>query len=251
MVPNYGYGYLRPMGNNWFRFRQFMVHQENAAMKVTTDACLFGALQPLFPAEGKGKRILDIGAGTGLLSLMMAQLNPGATISAVEIDAGAANDAARNFAGSPFSDRLTLQQANILLFEPEQPFDYILCNPPFYESQLISPDKTRNIAHHSADLKMGDLLSVSERLLNENGGLSLLIPYYRENELLKLAGETGFFCQKLIRVRQTPKHNYFRSIILLEKQPTEMETMELMIRNEKNEYSPEFQALLKPFYLNL
>lgn len=239
------------MGNTWFRFRQFVVHQEKAAMKVTTDSCLFGALQPILPEEGKEKKILDIGAGTGLLSLMMAQLNPGATITAVEIEAGAAREASRNFAISPFSLRLNVIQENILNFKPEQPFDYIICNPPFHEAQLSSPDRGRNLAHHGADLKMDELLSITPGLLTGNGTLSLLLPFYREAEIQAMAAANGFYCQKMVRVRQTPKHDFFRSVLFLGRSDTHFQVNEMVIRDENNAYSPEFQSLLHPFYLNL
>lgn len=239
------------MANSWFRFKQFTVHQKYSAMKVTTDACLFGSLQPVLPEKGKGHQILDIGAGTGLLSLMAAQLNPEACITAVEIEETAAREASQNFAQSPFANRIVIHHENILNFQTRHLFNLVICNPPFHQSQLNSSRQTRNIAHHEAGLKMEQLISKSRELLSEAGLLSLLLPYYREHELLEMAAGNGLYPQKLFRIRQTPKHGYFRSIVFLGNNRSEFGMEEILIRNESNDYSPRFQSLLSPFYLNL
>jgi len=239
------------MGNSWFQFRQFTVHQKKAAMKVTTDGCLFGALQPPLPEGGAGKNILDIGAGTGLLSLMAAQLNPFASITALEIEPGAAQEAAENSAGSPFKDHVQVVQQDVLVYKPAGRFHLIICNPPFHESQLISPDKNRNKAHHSATLQLSQVFPLAASWLEKEGLFTLLLPFYREEEALGLCGEQGLFCKKMIRVRQTPMHDFFRSILFFGKENGQFQVEEMTIRLENNAYSPEFKALLQPFYLNL
>ena len=220
-------------------------------MKVTTDGCLFGALQPLFPGGGAGKNILDIGAGTGLLSLMAAQLNPFATITALEIEPGAAQEAAENSAGSPFKDRVQVVQQDVLVYEPAGRFHLIICNPPFHESQLISPDKNRNKAHHSATLQLSQVFPPAASWLEKEGLFTLLLPFYREEEALRTGSEQGLFCKKMIRVRQTPMHDFFRSILFFGKENGQFQVKEMTIRSENNAYSPEFKVLLQPFYLNL
>lgn len=220
-------------------------------MKVTTDSCLFGALQPQFGEGGQGKNILDIGTGTGLLSLMAAQLNPLASITAIEIEPEASFEAAQNIAGSPFGDRIRVLQQDVLSYEPANRFQLIVCNPPFHESQLNSPVKNRNLAHHSSALPLAQVFPLSANWLAAEGAFSLLLPFYREEEALKLAEEQGLFCQRLIRVRQTNVHGYFRSILFMGKQNAGNRLEEISIRLENNAYSPEFQALLQPFYLNL
>jgi tRNA1Val (adenine37-N6)-methyltransferase len=227
------------------------VHQKKTAMKVTTDGCLFGAIQPQFRDGGQGKNILDIGAGTGLLSLMAAQLNPLATITALEIEPAAAQEAAENIAGSPHANAIRVLKQDVLAYKPAGSFHHIICNPPFYESQLNSPDNNRNKAHHSTTLQLGQIFPLSAKWLADGGIFSILIPFYREEEGLILAKEQNLFCQKLIRVKQTPSHNFFRSILFFSRQPMEKEEEEILIRLENKEYSPEFQVLLRPFYLNL
>jgi len=220
-------------------------------MKVTTDGCLFGALQPQFPEEGKGKKIMDIGTGTGLLSLMTAQLNPKAQITAIEIEPATAREAFETFSASPFKEQIEVVEEDILVYNAGSLFHLIICNPPFYEWQLKSPDKNRNKAHHSTTLQLNQLFALVTNWLEEEGILTLLLPFYREEEALKLGLEHGLFCEKIIRVRQTPRHEFFRIILYLGKQPATKMMEEITIRNENNAYTPAFQDLLRPFYLNI
>ncbi len=220
-------------------------------MKVTTDGCLFGALQPHLPNGGAGKKILDIGAGTGLLSLMAAQLNPAAALTAIEIEPAAALEAAGNAAGSPFGNRIRVIQQDVRLFEPECEFDLIICNPPFYEKQLQSPDTQRKMAHHADTLSLNLLISLIPAWLHAQGVFSLLLPFYREEEALRLVAKQQLYCHRLIRVRQTPKHPFFRSIFFMGKAVKETSLEEMTIKAENNRYSPEFRELLLPFYLKL
>ena len=220
-------------------------------MKVTTDSCLFGALQPQFEKGGQGINILDIGAGTGLLSLMAAQLNPLANVTALEIEPEAAIEAAENIAGSPFKNCIQALQQDVLDYHPPGPFHLIICNPPFHETQLSSPDNNRNKAHHSTTLQLSQLFPLTAKWLTDDGVFYLLLPFYREEETMIFGKEQGLFCQKLIRVRQSPDHDFFRSILFMGRQPVENQVEEMVIRIENHEYSPEFQNLLRPFYLNL
>ena len=238
------------MANTWFQFKQFTVHQQYAAMKVTTDSCIFGSIQPHFqPSEGI--RMLDIGAGTGLLSLMVAQNNPGATIIAVEIDGAAAAEAAVNIAASPFSRNIKLVERNILNFTPEEKYHHIFCNPPFYEKQLLSPNKGKNVAHHADDLTMAKLIPLIKKWLLPAGTASLLIPFYRENEGLELINAQNLHPLSIIRVKQTPAHNPFRSILMFSQKKQECSKNEITIRDMENQYTPDFICMLKPFYMNL
>jgi tRNA1Val (adenine37-N6)-methyltransferase len=238
------------MANQWFQFKQFTIHQQHAAMKVTTDACLFGALQPVFENRGRGKRLLDIGAGTGLLSLMLAQMNPLSDITGVEIDLKTAEEAQANVNGSDFAETKIIH-SDILDFEPDEFFDHIISNPPFYESQLTSENILKNMAHHSTTLTLESLFRTINSLLKPEGTSSVLIPHYREAEARYLALAHSLFAQKTIQVRQTPEHAYFRSIIFFSRKPANPETAEIIIRDENGRYTPEFTKLLKPFYLYL
>ena len=238
------------MANSWFRFKQFTIHQQVAAMKVTTDACLFGAAQPLFKHRGEGKKILDIGAGTGLLSLMTAQLNPLAEITGIEIDAATAAEAMENVALSTFNE-VQIINANILDFQSPTLFDHIISNPPFHEAQLPSDNELKNMAHHSTALSLEHLFIIIQRLLKPEGTASVLIPHYREPEARYLALANSLFTRKVIRVRQTPDHAFFRSILFLSGLTANSVNIEMSIKDEKGKYTREFTALLKPFYLYL
>ncbi len=238
------------MANSWFQFKKFTVHQQHAAMKVTTDSCLFGAMQPHFqPSDGI--KMLDIGAGTGLLSLMVAQYNPGACITAVEIDKGTAKEATENIIASPFSRNIKVINTDIVKFLPDEKYHHIICNPPFYENQLSSQSKQKNIAHHAESLTMEILVPLIKKWLTPTGTASLLIPFYRENEVIQLGILEKLFNTTIIRIKQTPAHTPFRSILFFSQKKVECCQAEITIRDKENQYTPEFQALLQPFYLNL
>jgi tRNA1Val (adenine37-N6)-methyltransferase len=238
------------MANSWFQFKQFTIHQQHAAMKVTTDSCLFGALQPHFQPSDSIK-MLDIGAGTGLVSLMVAQYNPGANITAVEIDTATAAEALENIARSPFSRNIKVVNKDIVNFLPDEKYHHIICNPPFYENQLSSPSKQKNIAHHAESLTMEILVPLIKKWLTPTGTASLLIPFYRENEVIQLGILEKLFNTTIIRFKQTPAHTPFRSILIFSQKKVEFCQAEITIRDKENQYTPEFKALLQPFYLNL
>lgn len=238
------------MPNQWFRFKHFTIHQQHAAMKVTTDACLLGALQPVFPNDGAGKRILDIGAGTGLLSLMVAQLNPLAKITGVEIDPETASEARSNAEASPFAN-VEIIEGDILDFNHVKPFDHIVTNPPFYESQLASEDNRKNLALHSTSLRLEQLLEVINRLLHPEGSASVLIPHYREAEARHHGRANDLFPEKSLLIRQTPNHSYFRNIMFFSRKTVDTIMEECTIKGHNGEYSQEFTQWLKPFYLYL
>jgi tRNA1Val (adenine37-N6)-methyltransferase len=240
------------MANTWFQFKQFTVHQEKAAMKVTTDACLFGAMLKRFQSEGEGVRFLDVGTGTGLLSLMSAQMNPAASIIGVEIDEETAKEAAQNVANSPFQGQITILHRDVSDYNPQFKFDYIFSNPPFHEAQLTSPNEKKNIAHHEGGLSLNKLVPLLKKLLmTPFGSASLLVPYYREEELIYLCNTEKLFPSFIARVKQSPKHSYLRSMVHIGQKKMAALHTEITIRDEKNHYTPEFMGLLRPYYLNL
>ena len=248
------------MSNSYFRFKKFTITQDRCAMKVTTDGCLFGAWCALsihqlvvgknyLPANHK---VLDIGAGTGLLSLMYAQQNPKASIDAVEIDEAAATQASENVARSPWPAGIQIIHQNINDFRPRWHYDVILSNPPFYEQQLKSVDDKKNAAHHSSHLLQDELFSSANRLLTPNGYFFVLQPFYRTAEAIAMAERFLLFPVKKIWVRQTPQHEYFRIILLFRRQKISAPgEEELVIEIEKGKYSDEFTTLLKEYYLYL
>jgi len=222
-------------------------------MKVTTDGCLFGAW---VAAEMKNlktnkQNALDLGCGTGLLSLMVAQQNEVA-IDALEIDENAAQQANENVAASPWRDRITTIQSDVLIWQSDQTYDCIFSNPPFYESDLRSEKKEKNIAHHDAGLTLTALLQQIDRRLNSDGVFFLLLPSKREAEFEQLLKTNHFHLYKKMFVKQSAKHQPFRLMIEGGKQPsTEITEIEIAIKNERDEYTPAFVTLLKDYYLYL
>ena len=198
------------MANPYFRFKQFTVYHDKCAMKVTTDACLFGAWCAEKLAHTTGSRILDIGTGTGLLALMIAQQND-TLVEAVEIDSLAATQAKNNVLNTPWKDRIHIHNQDVRTFL-SNPFDVIIANPPFYEQELRGPDFQKNVAHHSESLSFKDLLASVDRLLTPDGKCYLLLPYKRKIELHRLI-ENTFFVQDSLLVKQSVRHESFRWMV--------------------------------------
>jgi tRNA1Val (adenine37-N6)-methyltransferase len=202
------------MANPFFQFKQFTVFHDQCAMKVTTDACLFGAwvAKKMSEKNWNEKKMLDIGTGSGLLSLMIAQQN-NLFIDAVEIDIFAAKQAKENLASSPYADRLRLFPCNILAFE-QTGYDCIVSNPPFYENELISPKQEKNIARHSQQLSLKDLIASINQKLNADGIFFLLLPYKRKTEMQILLEANTLFINEIITVSQSHGHSPFRCMIM-------------------------------------
>ncbi len=242
------------MANNYFQFKQFTIYQQHCAMKVSTDACIFGAMvadtfadKELINAD---YYYLDIGTGTGLLSLMLAQKTK-AAIDTVDIDSAAVEQAKQNFSASPFHQQLTAMHTDVLQFASDKKYDGIICNPPFFEGDLPSDDEMINAAKHSTTFNLQQLLTTAERLLKSGGVLAVLLPYHRIDEFINGANEAHFYLQQQILVRHTANHPWFRGILFLSATPAIAATKELSIKNEQNVYTDEFIGLLKDYYLNL
>ena len=225
-------------------------------MKVTTDGCLFGAWAAKAIHEKKPEqgRWLDIGTGTGLLSLMVAQQNPDNLIDAVEIEMAAAEEARKNILGAGKEKQIIVHQADINKYHPDHQYDIIFSNPPFYEKELKGNNTGKNKAHHNEGLLFHQLLACCKQLLKKEGSIFLLLPYKREKELLEKIKETGFAVHQHIRVRPAVRLDYFR--ILLEIQintstPPNLVTGELAVKDERDQYTPEFIELLRDYYLYL
>lgn len=237
------------MSNPFFSFRQFTIQQDKCAMKVTTDSCLFGAWVSKFVSTGK---VLDIGAGTGLLSLMYAQQNPLAVIDAVELDADAATQAAENVADSPWLSAIKIIHQNITDFKPAYLYDTIISNPPFYKQQLKSSNEKKNTAHHSSHLSLPELFQNVDQLLKAEGCFFMLLPWSRTEEAIAIAETFSLFPAKIIGVKQTPQHQYFRTMMQFGRtHGTAINEQEIMIEIERGKYSDAFTELLKDYYLYL
>jgi tRNA1Val (adenine37-N6)-methyltransferase len=232
------------MPNNYFRFKQFTVEQERSAMKVCTDACLFGAWVASL-LDKSDSLILDIGTGTGLLSLMLAQKTNG-QIDAVEIDGQAFAEAQDNFNSSPWSERLKAIHVPVQEYFPDHRYDFIISNPPFYDKDLKSDDEKRNLALHSSGLDLPELLKSVKRLLKDDGRFAILLPFKRSREFEQMVEFS--IIQKIV-VKPNKDHNAFRCIYLLGKSENEGLVDELIIKNIDNEYTEQFYELLKDYYL--
>ncbi len=221
-------------------------------MKVCTDACLFGSLSPAV-LSANTPAILDIGTGTGLLSLMCAQQYPTANIDAVEIDEQAAQQASSNFAQSPWAQRLKVHHASIQQFaQPgNKRYDYIISNPPFFDNDLKSADSKRNVALHSKALSLDELLLSIDALLKQDGILGLLLPCHRMEYFEKIAAGKSLYPFEKILVRQTPSSNYFRAISFFKREKTTLKEKEITIQDEHRQYTAAFTQLLKEYYLYL
>ena len=240
------------MANSWFQFKQFRVEQEECAMKVSTDACVLGAAAPVAGA----RRLLDIGAGTGLLALMAAQRNPTARIEAVELDPVAGRQAARNFAASPWPDRLTLHPVGLQAFADTQPapYDHLLCNPPFFHQALPSPDAARTTARHASptSLPFTMLARFAADFLTPNGLLTVLLPPPEMQQFERDAATAGLFPTARLVLHHRPGSRPLRHIVTFSRHPQAVLAQTLAIRQADSEaYSEEFRALLREFYLAL
>jgi tRNA1Val (adenine37-N6)-methyltransferase len=223
-------------------------------MKVTTDACLFGAWVAEEDKSEKvaGKGVVDIGAGTGLLSLVYAQKNPLAHIDAIEIDEDAYSQAKENIAASPFSKRINIFRGDIKKFTFSEKYNVVISNPPFYEKEIRSGNDKRNIAHHHSGLAFEDLLDIIKKNLLPSGSFYLLLPFKRNEEIKKILLKQDLFVSKIVFVKQSTKHTYFRMMIsgTLEKS-TETLIEEISIVDDQQQYTKEFEELLKDYYLYL
>ncbi len=218
-------------------------------MKVTTDACLLGAW---FAEKNLGaNEILDIGSGTGLLLLMMAQKHQ-SNFSGIEIDPSCFKQLSENVNNSKWKHRIHVIEGDVRNLSADKKFDFIISNPPFYENSLSSPLATSNLARHSSHLNLEELLACIHRNLSAKGSFGVLLPHYRTSEFETLARENGFHLVEKSLVKQSVNHNYFRSILYYSRnQIGECSQNELVIQNESGAYTNEFIQLLKDYYLYL
>ena len=224
-------------------------------MKVTTDACLFGAwaAKKIAELDTPSRRILEIGTGTGLLSLMLAQSTVG-HIESIEIDQQAYEQAKENIKSSPWADRINLIHGDAGKYNFQACYDVAISNPPFYENELRAADKQKNIAHHDVGLLLPRLLDLIRDTLCTSGRFYIMFPAKRKIEMQKILAEKEMEIQTIATIRQSVNHGVFRAFFegsLKNTDRREIVHEEIIIRNGTDSYSPEFTALLKPYYLFL
>lgn len=237
------------MSNHYFQFKQFTIHQEHCAMKVTTDACLFGAIVAEM-LRGSSGSCLDIGAGTGLLSLMTAQQHRG-HIDAIEIDEATARQAAGNFEASPWKEQLHIIHGDITVLDTRKKYTTIFSNPPFFENDLVSANEKKNAAKHHSTLTLQQLLEAVDAHLDVTGNFFVLLPWHRVQEFTEKAVGAGLYLYREIAARQTPAHDFFRGILCFSRNKTTVQNEMITIKDEHNAYTPAFSELLRAYYLYL
>ncbi len=237
------------MSNNYFQFKQFRIDQEHCAMKVTTDACIQGAWTPVLPQV---KRVLDVGAGTGLLSLMLAQRNNDVIIDGIEFDKAAATQAAENVVASPWKDRINIIEGDAVLYTAPHKYDLIISNPPFFNNSLLSDKDNKNMARHTLSLTYEGLLDVLQNNLAEDGYTSIMLPFTEYQQWKELLFNSGWYESMSLAVSNNFDSPAKRVVGLFSKKKVEeIKEKKLVIRDADNNYMPAFTALLSPFYLNL
>ncbi|MDV7187715.1 methyltransferase [Lutibacter sp. TH_r2] len=233
-----------------FQFKQFTVHQDKTAMKVGTDGVLLGAWTKI---EDTVNSILDIGSGTGLISLIMAQRSFAEVIDAVELNNEAYIQSVENFERSDWGDRLFCYHASFQQFteEIEEKYDLIVSNPPFYNSTYKELEEDRAMARHSESLTFEDLLKGVSLLLSEKGSFSVVIPFSEEETFIEIAETYLLFPQRIARVKGSINSEIKRSLVQFSFTKTKVELSELCIEISRHNYTDEYTELVKDFYLKM
>lgn len=232
-----------------FQFQQFAISQEKAAHKVGTDGVLLGAWATL---ENDPYSILDIGTGTGLIALMLAQRSDAPHIDALEIDEDSFEEAVGNFENSPWNDRLFCFHASLDDFMDEledEEYDLIVCNPPFYSENVASGNTARDNARQLQSLPFEDLIGASAVLLSDIGTLCTIIPFKEESRFLEIAASEELYPIKITRVKGTATSEIKRSLIALSQMPSDVKTDELILENSRHDYTDAYREMTSEFYL--
>lgn len=246
------------MKERLFRFKQFAVRHEISAMKVGVDGVLTGAWGSVGKAE-ECPRILDVGTGCGLIALMCLQRNPGATVTAVELDRASAEEARCNFRSSPWHNRVELIEGDINRLAAHQEwkgrFNYILSNPPFFSSGVVNPDTPREKARHAGTLSPERVIALAAILLGEGGEVSLIAPAESEERLMAEIEKCGLIPLRICRVADSISKAPKRVMICAGMPPLKPDVREiseslLFIKNTDGSFSDEYISLSKEFYLN-
>lgn len=237
-------------GKQTFHFKQFSLEQDQCAMKIGTDGVLLGA----WADASKVDNILDIGTGTGLIAIMMAQRNAEATIHAVEIEEAAFEQAKANMERSSWKDRLEVFHTPIQDYarSTRTTYDLIISNPPFFSGGTFSQDQDRNNVRHTVKLPNGDLLTATRSLLSQEGRFCVILPYIEGLQFKQMAERYHLFCTKMVEVKPKKDKGVERLLLQFERTEKPLEESELVIQREKrNDYTDDYVALTKEFYLKM
>ena len=238
------------MGSLPFKFKEFSVNQDRCAMKIGTDGVLLGA----WASVNKNPfSVLDIGSGTGVLSLMIAQRSYAENIEALEIDADAYEQCSENFENSPWADRLVCYHASLLEFveEIDDKFDLIICNPPFYSEDYKTENEARDLARFNDAMPFEHLIFSVVNLLSEDGLFSVVIPFKEEADFIALASKSGLFPNRVLRIKGHSTSEIKRSLIEFSFTQQDTNISELIIETARHQYTDDYITLTKDFYLKM
>lgn len=238
------------MSGKPFHFKEFSIQQDQCAMKVGTDGVLLGAWVKV---ADDTESILDIGTGTGLIALQMAQRTGAETIDAIEIENKAFEQAVENFENNSWADRLYCYHTSLQEFaeEIEEPYDLIVSNPPYFNDTFKELDKERALARHTNKLSYKELLSATNQLLSPQGSCAFIIPFKEESDFLSLASSEKLFPVRITRVRGHEQSGIKRSLLQFTRHPNTVFSDEIIIETSRHVYTQEYIALVKDFYLNM
>lgn len=233
-----------------FKFKEFTIHQDQCAMKVGTDGVLLGAWTPL---DKQPVSILDIGAGTGLIALQLAQRSSAETIDAIELDDDAYEQCVANFEASPWADRLFCYHAGFDEFvdEMDDKYDLIVSNPPFYAEDVASSNQSRDKARQNSSLPFDELIAGVSKFLTDDGIFSVIIPFKEEDTFIDLAKEVGLYCNRITRVKGNPDTEFKRSLMEFSFHQNEPKIDTLVIEKGRHQYTEEYITLTQAFYLKM
>lgn len=233
-----------------FIFKQFTVHQNQCAMKVGTDAVLLGAWANI---SHNPFSVLDIGSGTGIISLMLAQRSIAEQIDAIEIEDNAFEQCVSNFENSYWGDRLFCYHASLEEFvnEIDDKYDLIVSNPPFYSEGYKSESSSRDLARFEDAMPFEHLIESASKLLSEQGIFVIIIPYKEEKSFVNLASVKNLFSSKILRVKGNPESELKRSLLEFSFNKLKVEIDELIIETSRHQYTQEYINLTKDFYLKM
>jgi tRNA1Val (adenine37-N6)-methyltransferase len=237
------------MPNSFFQFKQFRIDQLESGMKVTTDACLFGAWVAKDISNFSPSSILDIGTGTGLLSLMLAQKNKKSQFTALEINKAAFEQAQENFNNSPWTERFTLLHQSLQEFNSVNTFDVIICNPPFFTNNLKGPSNNKNQALHADTLSIEECVKGIINNLKNAGKVFVLYPEFEMDQFIAEASKVNLFPEEIVLVKNAENKPVFRKMVKFQFGPSESAEKTLFIRGRENLYTRSLEELIEDYYL--